>query len=49
MSLKNYIQQHPGLKKAVYRFLMHPVKTRPNWWIRPFVGLFMHRGRGRVI
>lgn len=49
MSLKNYIQQHPGLKKAVYRFLMHPVKTRPNWWIRPFVGLFMHRGKGSVI
>lgn len=49
MSIKNYIQQHPGLKKAIYRFLMHPVKTRPNWWIRPFVGVFMHRGKGSVI
>lgn len=49
MSIKNYIQQHPGLKKAVYRFLMHPVKTRPNWWIRPFVGLFIRRGKGSVI
>ena len=49
MNIKNYIQQHPQLKKAIYRFLMHPVKTRPNWWIRPFVGLFMKRGKGSVI
>ena len=49
MNIKNYIQQHPQLKKALYRFLMHPVKTRPNWWIRPFVGLFMKRGKGSVI
>lgn len=49
MNIKNYIQQHHQLKKAIYRFLMHPVKTRPNWWIRPFVGLFMKRGKGSVI
>ena len=49
MNIKNYIQQHPQLKKALYRFLMHPVKTRPNWWIRPVVGLFMKRGKGSVI
>lgn len=49
MNIKNYIQQHTQLKKALYRFLMHPVKTRPNWWIRPFVGLFMKRGKGSVI
>ena len=49
MNIKNYIQQHPQLKKVLYRFMMHPVKTRPNWWIRPFVGLFMKRGKGSVI
>ena len=49
MNIKNYIQKHPQLKKALYHFLMHPVKTRPNWWIRPFVGLFMKRGKGSVI
>lgn len=49
MDIKNYILQHPKLKKAIYRFLMHPIKTRPNWWIRPFVGLFMKRGKGSVI
>lgn len=49
MSLKEKIQQHPRLKKAVYRFLMHPIRTRPNWWIRPFVGLFMKRGKKSII
>ena len=49
MEMRNYIQQHPRLKKAIYRFLMHPIKTRPNWWIRPFVFLFMKRGKGSVI
>lgn len=49
MEIKSYIQQHPKLKRAIYCFLMHPVKTRPNWWIRPFIGLFMKRGTGSVI
>lgn len=49
MSLKQRIQQHPLLKRILYRVLMHPVKTRPNWWIRPFCALFMKRGRGSVI
>jgi acetyltransferase-like isoleucine patch superfamily enzyme len=49
MNLKERIQQHPTLKRLLYRFLMHPVKTRPNWWIRPFCRLFMQRGRHSVI
>ncbi len=49
MNLKEYIQNHPHFKKWVYRFLMHPVKTRPNWWIRPFQFLYMKRGKGSVI
>ena len=49
MNIKNYIQQHPKLKRIIYRFLMSHTKTRPNWWIRPFVGLFMKRGKGSVI
>lgn len=49
MSLKDYIQQHPCIKRFAYRFLMHPVKTRPNWWIRPFQFLYMKRGKGSVI
>ena len=34
MALKEKIKQNPALKQAVHRFIMHPVKTRPNWWIR---------------
>ena len=48
-NIKEKIQLHPRLKKAVYRFLMHPIQTRPNWWIRPFVGLFMKRGKKSII
>lgn len=28
---------------------MHPIKTRPNWWIRPFIFLYMKQGKGSVI
>ena len=49
MDIKSFIQQHPILKRIVYRFLMHPVKTRPNWWIRPFRFLYTKRGKGSVI
>ena len=47
--LKNNIKQHAGLKKAVHRFIMHPVKTRPNWWIRLFYFIYLKRGKGSVI
>jgi acetyltransferase-like isoleucine patch superfamily enzyme len=49
MSTKDYIQQHPALKRILYRVIMHPVKTRPNWWMRPFRWLYFQRGRGSVI
>lgn len=49
MKIKEYIQSRPRLKKALYRFLMHPIKTRPNWWIRPFLFLYAKRGKGSVI
>ena len=28
---------------------MHPVKTRPNWWIRLFYFVYLKRGKGSVI
>ena len=34
MNLKNYLHKNPKLKKRIHRFIMHPVKTRPYWWIR---------------
>ena len=30
-------------------FIMHPVKTRPNWWIRIFYFPLPKRGKGSVI
>ena len=49
MALKEIIKQNPALKQAVHRFIMHPVKTRPNWWIRIFSFLSRKRGEGSVI
>lgn len=49
MALKETIKQNPALKQAVHRFIMHPVKTRPNWWIRIFSFLYLKRGKGSVI
>src|SRR5574344_1485132 len=38
-----------GLKQLIFRFIMHPTKTRPNWWIRMFYFCYLKRGRGSVI
>lgn len=48
-SLKQRIKQNPALKKVIHRFIMHPVKTRPNWWIRLFSFIYLKRGKGSVI
>ena len=48
-TLKQRIKQNPALKQAVHRFIMHPVKTRPNWWIRLFYFVYLKRGKGSVI
>lgn len=28
---------------------MHPVKTRPNWWVRLFMFTYIHRGKKTII
>ena len=48
-SLKQKIKQHPTLKRWVHHFIMHPVKTRPNWWISCFAFIYLKRGKGSVI
>lgn len=48
-SFKQKLTRQPGLKQTLYRFIMHPVKTRPNWWIRLFSFLYLKRGKGSVI
>ena len=47
--LKERIKSHPALKKLVLNFIMHPVKTRPQWWIRLFYFTYLKRGKGSVI
>lgn len=48
-TLKQRIKENPTLKKVIHRFIMHPVKTRPNWWIRAFYFTYLKRGKGSVI
>ena len=49
MNIKEYLQQHPQWKKRIHGFIMHPVKTRPYWWIRVWQPFYIKKGRGSVI
>lgn len=49
MSLKDKIKQYPFLKRLTLNFVMHPVKARPNWWIRIFLFLYIDRAKGSTI
>ncbi len=49
MKIKEYIQNHSKIKNVLYRFIMHPIKTRPNWWIRLFMQFYTKRGRKSII
>lgn len=46
---KEKIKRNPVLKKMALDFIMHPVKTRPQWWIRLFSFTYLKRGKGSVI
>lgn len=47
--LQEKIKKHPVLKRWVHNFIMHPVKTRPQWWVRMFDFVYLKRGKGSVI
>lgn len=47
--LKEKIKQNARLKKFVHSLIMHPVKTRPQWWIRLFSFTYLKRGKKSVI
>ncbi len=49
MSLKETIRNNPRLKHLLINFIMHPVKTRPQWWIRIFQFTYLKKGKGAVI
>ncbi|WP_321519211.1 acyltransferase [uncultured Bacteroides sp.] len=47
--LKIKLEQYPAIKHLMLNFIMHPVKTRPQWWIRLFQFTYLKRGKGSVI
>ncbi|WP_321437496.1 acyltransferase [uncultured Bacteroides sp.] len=47
--IKKRLKQNPYIKHLVLNFIMHPVKTRPQWWIRMFQFAYLKRGKGSVI
>lgn len=49
MNLKDRIKQSPKLKLFVLNLIMHPIKTRPQWWIRLFMFTYIRKGKGAVI
>ncbi|WP_312364685.1 DapH/DapD/GlmU-related protein [Sphingobacterium sp.] len=49
MGLKEKIMHSPRLKRWLHTVLMHPVRTRPRWYLRLFQFLYVHKGRGAVI
>ncbi|NDW13436.1 acyltransferase [Bacteroides sp. 214] len=47
--LKERIKENPKLKKLVLDFIMHPIKTRPQWWIRLFMFTYIKKGKKSII
>ena len=48
-TIKQKLNNHPILKEILHRFIMHPTKARPQWWIRLFCFVYLKRGKGSVI
>ena len=48
-AIKHHSKNNPTLKKRMLRFVMHPIKARPNWWIRIFYFLYIKKGKKSVI
>lgn len=47
--IKSGIRANPKLKQLMLHLLVHPVKTRPRWWVRKLQFLYLERGKGSVI
>lgn len=43
------IKANPALKQRVLHLIMHPVKTRPRFWLRCLQFLYMKKGKKSVI
>lgn len=49
MGIRSYIDNHKRAKHFLHWFIMHPIRTRPRWYIRLFQFLYIKRGRYTVI
>lgn len=47
--LKTNIKQNPRLKHLLLRLIIHPIKTRPRWWVRQLQFIYLKKGKGSVI
>ena len=48
-NIKDQLKKNPKLKQFALRLMMHPVKTRPRWWLRRLRFLYVKRGKKSVI
>lgn len=47
--LKEKIKQNSNCKRIVLNLIVHPVKTRPQWWVRLFQPFYIQKGKKAVI
>ena len=45
----DFLKNNPKAKKLVLDFLIHPVKTRPRWYLRLFIPFYIHKGKHSVL
>lgn len=48
-SIKEKLKSNPYLKLFILNSIVHPVKTRPRWWIRLFQFLYMKKDSKSII
>lgn len=48
-SIKEKLKSNPHLKLFILNSIVHPVKTRPRWWIRLFQFLYMKKDSKSII
>lgn len=48
-ALQKKFRENPRLKRRILHLMVHPVKTRPRWWVRQLQFLYLEKGKGAVI
>lgn len=47
--IHKWLNRKPETKKRVHSILIHPVLTRPRWWLRVLIPFYIKKGKGSVI